>query len=48
MGTVWASNIWAASSWAVGSWDNRDTTLWKDGLYMMIEMGGGIIYLKQL
>jgi len=51
MGTCWATNCWATDSWATGSWADGGTPVvptYKDGLYFMIPMGGGVIYLKQL
>jgi len=48
MGTCWAVGVWAANTWAANTWAAAAEGYWKDGLYFMIDMGGGVIYLKQL
>lgn len=48
IGTCWATTSWATDAWAVGSWADATLLRWKDGLYLMIPMGGGVVYLKQL
>ena len=48
MGTVWATDSWAVGSWADGSWADAvaTVTLLTEGAYMMIDLGGGLVYLK--
>lgn len=48
MGTFWESGFWATGFWADGFWGDLNVPKWKDGPYLMIPMGGGIVYLKQL
>ena len=49
IGTCWVTTSWESDAWAVGSWAGGSTAVpWGDGLYFMIPMGGGVIYLKRL
>jgi hypothetical protein len=48
MGTCWASGSWAASVWADNTWADAVVGTFTDGPYLMIPMGGNIVYLKKL
>jgi hypothetical protein len=51
IGTCWVQTSWASDAWVESSWAEASTPptpQWKDGLYMMVPMGGGVVYLKQL
>ena len=48
MGTVWALNSWALNLWTDGSWAAQVIPYHQDGLYMIINLGGGVVYLKSL
>jgi hypothetical protein len=46
-GTVWKDTVWKDVWKAV--WKAASTPIpFKDGLYFMEKMGGGVIYLKKL
>jgi len=48
IGTCWEIGSWAADAWEDNTWKGMLLRLWKDGLYFIEQLGGGIVYLKQL
>ena len=52
LGTVWKADTWAhpAYPWEANTWATAVATyqLMTEGTYMMIDLGGGVIYLKPL
>ena len=48
-GTVWKDTVWKDVWKAVWAAPEVAVVLhWKNGLYFMEQLGGGIVYLKQL
>jgi len=50
VGSVWATGSWSDVPWAANSWADAVATvaLMTEGTYMMVNLGGGVIYLKPL
>jgi len=50
VGSVWAAGSWSETCWEANSWADAvaTITLLTEGVYMMVDMGGGIVYLKPL
>lgn len=50
VGSVWAENSWSDLCWEANTWATAVATyqLMTEGTYMMIDLGGGVIYLKPL
>lgn len=49
MGTCWATGAWGTGVWGTGTWaDIAIAGPFEDGPYLMIPMGGNIVYLKKL
>lgn len=48
VGSVWAAGSWSETCWEANSWADAvaTITLLTEGVYMMIDLGGGLIYLK--
>ena len=48
VGSVWAAGSWSETCWAANSWADAvaTITLLTEGVYMMIDLGGGLVYLK--
>jgi hypothetical protein len=45
-GTVWKDTVWKSVWKAV--WKAPSVVTFEDGMYFMIPVGGGVVYLKQL
>jgi hypothetical protein len=48
---LYSNSQWITEEWQesyIVGYTTPPTPQWKDGLYFMLDMGGGIIYLKQL
>ena len=50
VGSVWATGSWTDLCWETNTWANAIAAfnIFTEGAYMMIDMGGGIVYLKHL
>jgi hypothetical protein len=50
VGSVWKSGTWPDTVWEANTWATAVAafTLMTEGAYMMIDMGGGVVYLKPL
>jgi hypothetical protein len=46
VGSVWAAGSWSETCWEANSWADATITLLTEGVYMMIDLGGGLVYLK--
>ena len=48
VGTVWATGVWADTVWEEGVWGDAvvEYNLFTEGVYVMIDLGGGVVYLK--
>ncbi len=50
VGSVWAAGSWSNTCWEANTWANAVAAfnIFTEGAYMMIDLGGGLVYLKQL
>lgn len=50
VGTVWATGVWADTVWESGVWGDAIASypLFTDGVYFILNLGGGMAYIKQL
>jgi hypothetical protein len=50
VGSVWADGTWSETAWEENTWRDAIAAfpLFTEGAYMMVDMGGGIVYLKPL
>lgn len=50
VGMVWGAGVWADTVWEEGVWGDAVASfnIFTEGAYMLIDMGGGIVYLKHL
>ena len=50
VGTVWATGTWADTVWEAGVWGDAvaEYNLFTDGLYVAVNLGDGVMYLKKI
>lgn len=48
METSWATGAWADNVWVVGAWANYVIAYHHDGVFMIVDLGGGLVYLKSV
>lgn len=50
VGSVWESGSWSDVPWAENTWADAIAAfdIFTEGAYLMVDLGGGIVYLKHL
>jgi len=50
VGSVWATGSWSDTCWETGTWGtaSAEYNLFTDGLYVAVNLGDGVMYLKKI